>query len=359
MLDVEHDVAEAVEADGVGDERARPPAAASGMSRRHDSSGSIGSPASLSSAPAASAAATGAKMSRPWNVAETGSRRWGERLEVDRLEDAAEALRRRAEQAVVGADEEPVLLGGAQRDRAAARRRPRVDDREVDARAGERQRAAQHQRPVRTSWRGMPWVMSMTRASGAIRAMTPWHTPTKSSSSAVVGEEGDGASHARARLAAQRRDERVDERLGELGRLPRRRELRDGGVDRPVFQIAEVLAGRIGVLDYRNKLGFLGEALRSREPAHGSEARMTRRGSPVAGLTERSAVGESRNLASIEFHKGCPASAGSDGPFTANRRSCRSPPGRRSRLDVMVLSKFRCTRTSSRSWRASKRVSYW
>jgi hypothetical protein len=29
--------------------------------------------------------------------------------------------------------------------------------------------------------------------------------------------------------------------------LPRGRELRDGGVDRPIFQIAEVLAGRIGV----------------------------------------------------------------------------------------------------------------
>ena len=35
--------------------------------------------------------------------------------------------------------------------------------------------------PSRTSWRAMPCVTSMTRTSGAIRAMTPWQTPTKSS----------------------------------------------------------------------------------------------------------------------------------------------------------------------------------
>ena len=35
--------------------------------------------------------------------------------------------------------------------------------------------------PPRTSWRGTPWVRSMTRASGAIRAITAWQTPTKSS----------------------------------------------------------------------------------------------------------------------------------------------------------------------------------
>jgi hypothetical protein len=37
--------------------------------------------------------------------------------------------------------------------------------------------------PARTSWRAMPCVMSMIRACGAIPAMTPWQTPTKSSSS--------------------------------------------------------------------------------------------------------------------------------------------------------------------------------
>ena len=32
-----------------------------------------------------------------------------------------------------------------------------------------------------TSWRGTSWVRSSTRTSGAIRAITPWQTPTKSS----------------------------------------------------------------------------------------------------------------------------------------------------------------------------------
>ena len=37
--------------------------------------------------------------------------------------------------------------------------------------------------PARTSWRSMPCVTSMTRTAGAICAITPWQTPTKSSSS--------------------------------------------------------------------------------------------------------------------------------------------------------------------------------
>ena len=37
----------------------------------------------------------------------------------------------------------------------------------------------------------MPWVRSITRASGQIRAITPWQMPTKSSCEAVVGQEGD------------------------------------------------------------------------------------------------------------------------------------------------------------------------
>jgi hypothetical protein len=36
--------------------------------------------------------------------------------------------------------------------------------------------------PRRTSKRGMPWVTSMMRASGAMEAITPWQMPTKSSS---------------------------------------------------------------------------------------------------------------------------------------------------------------------------------
>ena len=122
-------------------------------------------------------------MSRPWKVADTGSRRCGERRDVDRLDRAAEALGGQREQPVVGPDEDAVLLGGAHGDRAALAADLGVDDREVHAGREVGQRAAQHQRAgahvVARRCRG---VTSMTRASGAIRAMTPWQTPTNSSS---------------------------------------------------------------------------------------------------------------------------------------------------------------------------------
>ena len=35
--------------------------------------------------------------------------------------------------------------------------------------------------PCSTCWGGIPWVMSMISASGAIRFITPWQVPTKSS----------------------------------------------------------------------------------------------------------------------------------------------------------------------------------
>src|SRR4030095_8386760 len=37
--------------------------------------------------------------------------------------------------------------------------------------------------PCRTSWAPTAWVTSITRTSGATLATTPWHTPTKGSSS--------------------------------------------------------------------------------------------------------------------------------------------------------------------------------
>ena len=37
--------------------------------------------------------------------------------------------------------------------------------------------------PRITSWRGIACVRSITRASGAIRAMTPWQIPTNPSAS--------------------------------------------------------------------------------------------------------------------------------------------------------------------------------
>src|SRR3954469_24155653 len=96
---------------------------ACGTSSATSSSGGIGSPASASDAPAASVAATGAKMSRPWKVADTGSRGGGEGAgggggrrpggggggrgaDVARREAAAEPLGREHEQAVVGADQD-------------------------------------------------------------------------------------------------------------------------------------------------------------------------------------------------------------------------------------------------------------
>ena len=67
--------------------------------------------------------------------------------DVDRLDDAAEALGGEHQQAVVGPDEQPVLLGGAQRDRAPPRADLGVDDGEVHAGRRERQRALERERP--------------------------------------------------------------------------------------------------------------------------------------------------------------------------------------------------------------------
>ena len=90
------------------------------------------------------------------------------------------------QQPVVGPDQEPLLAGRAQRDRAA-RAAPDgadagIDDGEVHARrAGRGARRAASSAPVRTSWRGIAWVRSITRALGQRRAITPWQTPTNSS----------------------------------------------------------------------------------------------------------------------------------------------------------------------------------
>ena len=74
-------------------------------------------------------------MSRPWNVFETGSSRYGESLI-----STTSSIRsgRRDQQAVVGADEDAVA--GADRDRSSLRADAGVDDGEVDAGRRERQR---------------------------------------------------------------------------------------------------------------------------------------------------------------------------------------------------------------------------
>ena len=88
-------------------------------------------------------------------------------------------LRGRHEQPVVGPDEQTVPA--PHRDAAARPADAGIDDRDVHpggVNGSARRRASA---PERMAWRGTPWVRSMTRASGAIRAMTPWHTPTYSS----------------------------------------------------------------------------------------------------------------------------------------------------------------------------------
>ena len=56
-----------------------------------------------------------------------------------------------------------------------------VDDREVDADGHEADRVREDESAWRTDVAGIPCVMSMICVSGAIRSMTPWHVPTKSS----------------------------------------------------------------------------------------------------------------------------------------------------------------------------------
>ena len=68
------------------------------------------------------------------------------RGDLDRLRDAAEALGRGHEEAVVGAHEQPVLLLGAQRDRPALRAHLGIDHRQVHARGRVRQGALEHPR---------------------------------------------------------------------------------------------------------------------------------------------------------------------------------------------------------------------
>ena len=66
--------------------------------------------------------------------------------------------------------------------------------------------------PWRIAVGGMPCVMSMTRASGAMRLMTPWHVPTKSSWSpkSVRKETNTRASLRRRERASDGGDQALD-----------------------------------------------------------------------------------------------------------------------------------------------------
>ena len=79
---------------------------------------------------------------------------------------AAEALRRRQEQPVVRADEQPVLAPRTQRRPPAGARRPRVDDREVDAGGANGSARASTPRPRAHVLRRHAVAQSMTRAVG-------------------------------------------------------------------------------------------------------------------------------------------------------------------------------------------------
>ena len=181
VLDVEHDVAEAVEGQRVGDEPAVVAPGAGRVQRRElvgvDRVAGVGE----------RRAGRQVRGHRREEVAPVEGRR--RRLEavrrardVDGLHGASEALDGQRQQAVVGADEDAVVLGGAHRHGAALAADLGVDDREVHAGREVGQRAAQHERAGAHVVAVDPVADVEIRASGAIRAMTPWHTPTNSSS---------------------------------------------------------------------------------------------------------------------------------------------------------------------------------
>ena len=107
---------------------------------------SIGSPAPASGAPAARCAATGAKRSRPWKVADVGSRRCGERATSTASTAPPKRSTASASRPLSGPDEDALVLGGAHRHGAALAADLGVDDREVHAGREVGQRAAQHER---------------------------------------------------------------------------------------------------------------------------------------------------------------------------------------------------------------------
>jgi hypothetical protein len=173
------------------------------MSARTISSGSTGSPASASSAPGRQP-----RGDRREDVAAVERR--ADRLQpvlgarhVDHLGDPAEALRGERQQAVVRPDEDAVLLGRAQRDRAPRRPHARVDHGQVHARRAERQRAPQDHR-------GRADVVALQ----AVRQVDHPRVgrdprdhrvadPDEVVFEAVVGQERDRARHRRVRLSAR------------------------------------------------------------------------------------------------------------------------------------------------------------
>ncbi len=147
VVGVEPDVAEAVDHQGVRHQASPPRCAAQAARPGSSASGSSGSPASASSAPRARWAATGAKMSRPWKVADSGSRRWGERVMSTATSIPPQRSAARLQQPVVGADEDPPVRA-AQGHGAPLGAHLRVHDGHVHAHWHVGQRVAQHERAL-------------------------------------------------------------------------------------------------------------------------------------------------------------------------------------------------------------------
>ena len=125
------------------------PITATGTSRRTSEAGSSGGPELRGSTPAARCAAAGANTSRPWNVRETGSRRYAgfSSSHAPAMPPSRSAAGH--EQPVVRPDVEPAVRA-AQRQRLPLGADAGIDDRQVHAlrhvrkRAGEDERSLEH-----------------------------------------------------------------------------------------------------------------------------------------------------------------------------------------------------------------------
>ena len=91
--------------------------------------------------------------------------------DVDGFDDTPCVLGGWHQQPVVRADED-ATLGESQRDRSPRGADVRIDHRDAHPGRRVRQRAPEVRAPARTSWRGTPCVMSITRASGQMSAIT-------------------------------------------------------------------------------------------------------------------------------------------------------------------------------------------
>ena len=194
MLDVEHDVAEAIEGQRVGDEAAVLATGAGRVQRRElvgvDRVAGVGQ----------RRAGGEVRGHRGEQVAPVEGR--GRRLEavrrardVDGLHRASEALDGQREQAVVRSDEDAVVLGGAHGHRAALAADLGVDDRQVHARREVGQRAPQHERPRAH----VVAVDPVADVDDARRGRDPRHDAVAHAYElvvvAVVGQEGDHCRH--------------------------------------------------------------------------------------------------------------------------------------------------------------------